>query len=54
MTQDKMPQDKIPQCQKRAKCHNVNGVIRIQQKCYKGVTWYNMDAVKVLQRCNIV
>ena len=41
------PQDKMPQCQKRTKCHNVNGVIRIHQKCYKDVT-------KVLQGCNKV
>ena len=31
----------------RTKCHNVNGVIRIQQKFYKDVT-------KVLQGCNMV
>ena len=40
-----MPQDKMPQCQKRTKCHNVDGEIRMQQKCYKDVT-------KVLQGCN--
>ena len=44
---DKMPQDKMPQCQKQTKCHNVNGVIRAQQKCYK-------DVKKVLQGCNMV
>ena len=30
--------DKMPQCQKRTKCHNVDGKIRIQQRCYKDVT----------------
>ena len=44
---NKMPQDKMPQCQKRTKCHNVDGEIRMQQKCYKDVT-------KVLQGCNMV
>ena len=39
--------DKMPQSQKRTKCHNVNGEIRMQQKCYKDVT-------KVLQGCNMV
>ena len=38
----------------RTKCHNVDGEIRMLQKCYKGVTWYNKDATKVLQRCNMV
>ena len=33
---DKMSQDKMPQCQKRTKCHNIDGEIRMQQKCYKG------------------
>ena len=28
---DKMPQDKMPQCQKRTKCHNVDGEIRMQK-----------------------
>ena len=42
-----MPQDEIPQCQKRTKCHNVDGEIRMQQKCYKDVT-------KVLQGYNMV
>ena len=51
---DKMPQDKMPQCQKRTKCHNVDGEIRMQQKCNKGETWYNKDAVKLSQRCNMV
>ena len=43
----------MPQCQKWAKYHNVNGVIRTHQKCHRGVTWYNKDAAKVLQRCNM-
>ena len=30
--------DKMPQCQKRTKCHNVDGEIRMQQKCYNDVT----------------
>ena len=51
---DKIPQDKMPQCQKRTKCHNVDGEIRMQQKCYKGETWYNRDATKVSQWCNMV
>ena len=38
--------DKMPQCQKRIKCHNVDGEIRMQQKCYKGATWYNKDVAK--------
>ena len=42
-----MPQDKMPQCQKRTKCHNVDGEIRMHQKCYKDVT-------KVLIGCNMV
>ena len=25
-------------CQKQTKCHNVDGEIRMQQKCYKDVT----------------
>ena len=28
----------MPQCQKRTKCHNVDGEIGIQQRCYKDVT----------------
>ena len=46
--------DKMPQSQKRTKCHNVDGEIRMQEKCYKGITWYNKDAAKVSQRCNMV
>ena len=38
----------MPQSQKRTKCHDVDGEIRIQQKCYKGVTWYN----KMQQKCH--
>ena len=45
---DKMPRDKMPQSQKRTKCHNVDGEIRMQQKCYKGVTWFDKDVAKVL------
>ena len=54
-----MSQDKMPQSQKRTKCHNVDGEIRMQQKCYKdvtkvlqkfhkGVTWFDKDVAKVL------
>ena len=39
--------NKMPQSQKRTKCHNVDGEIRMQQKCYKDIT-------KVLQGCNMV
>ena len=42
----------MPQCQKRKKCHNVDGEIRMQQKCYKAVAWYNKDVARVLQGCN--
>ena len=59
-----MPLDKVPQCQKRTKCHNVDGEIRMKQKCYKdvtkvllgynAVTWFNKDVIRVLQGCNMV
>ena len=42
----------MPQCQKRTKCHNVDGEIRMQQKCHKGVTWFDKDVAKVLYGCN--
>ena len=48
MPQDEMPQEKMPQCQKRTKCHNVDGEIRMQQKCHKGVSWFDKDVAKVL------
>ena len=49
----------MPQSQKRTKCHNVHGEIRMQQKgvtwynkmlqkCHKGVTWFDKDVAKVL------
>ena len=47
MPQGEMPQEKMPQCQKRTKCLNVDGEIRMQKKCYK-------DVIKVLQGFNIV
>ena len=35
------------------KCHYVNGVLRMQQKCYRSVTWCNKVAVKVFQGCGV-
>ena len=53
-----MPQDKMPQCQKRTKCHNVDGEIRLQQKCYKdqgcnkSVTRVQHGIIRMQQKCH--
>ena len=59
--------DKIPQCKWCNKdtakvlqgCNKSvtgvqHGIIRMQQKFHKGVTWFDKDVTKVLQECSMV
>ena len=50
---DRMPQDKMPECEWCNK-DTAKSAARMLQKCYRSVTSCNKDATKVLQRCNII